>query len=85
MFYAHEGNSSDNAFTIGVSGYPVRSFRAFKTKAERQTYQDKVWKDSQGSKNVIFCKRKDVTEFFPNFYVSGNQVWSSYEDYANHN
>lgn len=81
MFYAHQGNSNDNAFTT-YNGFPTRSFKAFNTKKERQEYQDKVWKESGGSKNVIFCKRKDVTECFPKFYVSGNDVYPTFEDYC---
>ncbi len=54
MFYAHKGNSQDNSFN------DRRSFYAFATKAERQAAQDKVWNDSDGERNLIFCSRKLV-------------------------
>jgi len=80
MFYAHEGSSSDNGFwTRGEA--PIRSFKAFDTKAERAAYQDKIWKESNGEKNVIFCTAAFVREFYPRPYVVGNDVYPNRDTY----
>ena len=80
MYYAHEGSATDNAFTI-VNGNPTRKFKAFSTREERNEYQEKVWSESNQTKNVIFCTRAFVKSIFPDFYVSGNEVFASQETY----
>ena len=70
MFYAHEGSSSDNAFTV-IDGFPIRRFVGFETKKERLEEQDRIWKESNHETNLIFCTRKFVEEFLGrNFYVN---------------
>lgn len=81
MFYAHKGDSTDNAFTT-INGFPTRSFKAFNTKKERQEYQDKIWKESGGQLNVIFCTSKFLKSCYPSFHVNGNDVYSCYEEYC---
>lgn len=77
MFYAHKGSSSDNAFTT-FNGTPTRQFLAFETKAERQAAQGKIWEDSNGRENLIFCTRKFVESVYPAFYVAADgTVWQS--------
>lgn len=61
MFYAHEGNRTDNAFTLGIDNKPVRVFRAFNTKGERMQYREKVYQD--GENNLIDCNRKMVEKY----------------------
>ena len=55
MFYAHEGSRNDNAFPLDYGNAPVRVFRAFYTKKERDAYREKVWAD--GENNLIDCLR----------------------------
>lgn len=62
MVYAHQGSSSDNAFTV-YNGQPTRTFLAFDTPTARKKYQAKVWSESGQDENVIFCYRKDVEEY----------------------
>lgn len=72
MFYAHEGNRTDNAFTT-FNGAPTRVFRAFDTKKERDAYREKVW--GNGENNLIDCDRKLVEKYLTkNFgtYRTGN-------------
>jgi hypothetical protein len=64
MYYAHKGNATDGHFNS------ERSFYAFDSKAERKAAQDKIWKDSDGERNLIFCTRKFVeTHESRNFVV----------------
>lgn len=83
MFYAHEGFSTDNAFTT-YNGNPVRTFRAFETEKERQEEQDRLWEESNRERNLIFCTRPFVEKYMGrNFYVaSDGYVFRSREDYC---
>lgn len=82
MYYAHKGSSSDNAFTT-FNGHATRQFYAFNTKAERQAFQDNVWKESNHQQNVIFCTAKFAKKWLnKNFYVDQiGQIWQSYEEF----
>lgn len=82
MFYAHKGQSSDNAFTT-LNGYHTRTFYAFKTKAEREAEREKIWKESNGSQNLIDCTRAFVAQYEGSkFYVSpSGEVFASYDAY----
>ena len=73
MYYGHEGQSSDNAFTT-YRGNPIRTFRAFETQAERKAHQQKIWEESGHEKNLIFCTRKFLEQFYPDFYVAKDGV-----------
>ena len=61
MFFAHEGNRTDNAFPLDSDNKPVRVFRAFDTKKERDAYREKVW--NNGVNNLIDCNRKLVEQY----------------------
>lgn len=81
-YYAHKGNATDNAFTT-FNGQPTRTFMAFDSKAERDEYREKIWKESGHQKNLIDCKRSKVVEFYGNdFFVAPNkEIYSEAEDY----
>jgi hypothetical protein len=79
MFYAHQGNSSDNAFTT-YDGFPTRAFVAFETKKERKEAQEKIWAESNRKENLIFCTRKMVEEYHGrDFVIVKGVVYSDYE------
>lgn len=63
MFYAHLGNSTDNAFTT-LNGYPIRKFIVFRTKKEREEFRNFIWKNSAHEKNLIDCSSKLVYTYY---------------------
>lgn len=81
-YYAHKGNSSDNAFTTR-DGQPTRTFMAFDSKKEREEAREKIWKESGHQKNLIDCKRDLVVEYYGNdfFVAPNNQIYSDYDAY----
>lgn len=69
MYYGHKGNATDNAFTT-YNGQPTREFYAFETKQARQDAQDKIWRESGQSENLIFCPRKMVVRWLGKGFVT---------------
>jgi hypothetical protein len=81
MKYAHIGDSTDNAMTVGVDGQPIRTFIAFPNAKDRKQFQDDTWKETGGMRNVIFCTRKDVEKYFGKNFVITTSGIMSFDDY----
>lgn len=65
MKYATEGYATDSAFTIGISGRPVRHLKIFESKAELLKEQERIWKESGGERNLIPCSAEFARKNYP--------------------